>query len=67
MIRALGAGPKVALVVGDRPLLRSHRAQCRGTVLPSHPAAGLKGCGIDPGPALFVKYCRVGASSHVRG
>ena len=27
--------------------------------------AGLKGYGIDPGPTLFVKYCRVGASDHI--
>ena len=27
--------------------------------------AGLKTFGIDPGPALFVKYCRVGASDHI--
>ena len=27
--------------------------------------AGLKSFGIDAGPTLFVKYCRVGASDHI--
>ena len=27
--------------------------------------AGLKSYGIDAGPTLFVKYCRVGASDHI--
>ena len=27
--------------------------------------AGLKSYGIEAGPTLFVKYCRVGASDHI--
>ena len=60
---ALGQKPKVALVVGDglsSAAIEANAADCMEAI-----RAGLKGCGIDPGPTLFVKYCRVGASDHI--
>ena len=61
--KALGHGPKAALVVGDglsSAAIEANAADCMEAI-----RAGLKGCGIDPGPTLFVKYCRVGASDHI--
>lgn len=61
--KALGAEPKVALVVGDglsSAAIEANAEDCMQAI-----RAGLKGYGIDPGPTLFVKYCRVGASDHI--
>ncbi len=59
----LGQNPKVALVVGDglsSAAIEANAEDCQEAI-----RAGLKNFGIDPGPALFVKYCRVGASDHI--
>ena len=61
--KALGAEPKVALVVGDG--LSSAAIEANAEDCMQANRAGLKGYGIDPGPTLFVKYCRVGASDHI--
>ena len=61
--RTLGASPQVALVVGDglsSAAIEANAADCMEAI-----QAGLKGYGIEPGPVLFVKYCRVGASDHI--
>ena len=61
--KTLGAEPKVALVVGDglsSAAIEANAEDCMQAL-----RAGLKGYGIDPGPTLFVKYCRVGASDHI--
>lgn len=61
--KTLGQNPKVALVVGDglsSAAIEANAADCLEAI-----RAGLKTFGIDPGPALFVKYCRVGASDHI--
>ena len=61
--KTLGAEPKVALVVGDglsSAAIEANAEHCMQAI-----RAGLKGYGIDPGPTLFVKYCRVGASDHI--
>lgn len=61
--KTLGAEPKVALVVGDglsSAAIEANAEDCMQAI-----RAGLKGYGIDPGPTLFVKYCRVGASDHI--
>ena len=61
--KALGAEPKVALVVGDglsSAAIEANAEDCMQAI-----RAGLKGSGIDPGPTLFVKSCRVGASDHI--
>ena len=61
--QTLGQHPKVALVVGDG--LSS--AAIDANVPDCIPAiqAGLKAYGLDSGPVLFVKFCRVGASDHI--
>ena len=61
--KTLGHAPKVALVVGDglsSAAIEANAADCMEAV-----RAGLKNYGIDAGPTLFVKYCRVGASDHI--
>ena len=61
--KTLGHAPKVALVVGDglsSAAIEANAADCMEAI-----RAGLKGYGIDAGPTLFVKYCRVGASDHI--
>lgn len=61
--KTLGQSPKVALVVGDglsSAAIEANAVDCMQAI-----RAGLKSFGIDPGPALFVKYCRVGASDHI--
>lgn len=61
--KTLGDEPKVALVVGDglsSAAIEANAEDCMQAI-----RAGLKGYGIDPGPTLFVKYCRVGASDHI--
>lgn len=61
--KTLGAEPKVALVVGDglsSAAIEANAEDCMQAI-----RAGLKGYGVDPGPTLFVKYCRVGASDHI--
>ena len=59
----LGSNPKVALVIGDglsSAAIEANAADCMEAI-----RAGLKGYGIEAGRALFVKYCRVGASDHI--
>ena len=61
--KTLGQNPKVVLAVGDglsSAAIEANAADCLEAI-----RAGLKTFGIDPGPALFVKYCRVGASDHI--
>ena len=61
--KTLGHAPKVALVVGDglsSAAIEANAADCMEAI-----RAGLKSYGIDAGPTLFVKYCRVGASDHI--
>ena len=61
--KTLGAEPKVALVVGDglsSAAIEANAADCMQAI-----RAGLEAYGIPPGPVLFVKYCRVGASDHI--
>lgn len=61
--KALGQGPKVALVVGDGLSSAAIEANVENCI----PAiqAGLKTFGLSTGPILFIKYCRVGASDHI--
>lgn len=61
--RTFGQSPKVALVVGDglsSAAIEANAADCMEAI-----RGGLTGYGIEPGPVLFVKYCRVGASDHI--
>lgn len=61
--KTLGQSPKVALVIGDglsSAAIEANAKDCLQAV-----RAGLKTFGIEPSPALFVKYCRVGASDHI--
>lgn len=61
--RTVGQSPRVALVVGDglsSAAIEANAPDCMQAI-----QAGLKGLGIEPGPVLFVKYCRVGASDHI--
>ena len=59
----LGQNPKIALVVGDglsSAAIEANAADCLQAI-----QAGLKAYGLEGGPVLFVKYCRVGASDHI--
>ena len=59
----LGQNPKIALVVGDglsSAAIEANAADCLQAI-----RAGLKAYGLEGGPVLFVKYCRVGASDHI--
>ena len=61
--KTLGTSPKVALVVGDglsSAAIEANAADCLQAI-----RAGLKAYGLEAGPVLFVKYCRVGASDHI--
>ena len=61
--QTLGQSPRVALVVGDglsSAAIEANAADCMQAI-----QAGLKGYGIQSGPVLFVKYCRVGAGDHI--
>ena len=61
--KTLGQSPKVALVVGDglsSAAIEANAADCLQAI-----QAGLKTHGLEAGPVLFVKYCRVGASDHI--
>lgn len=61
--KTLGVNPKIALVVGDGLSSAAIEANAENCI----PAiqAGLKSVGLETGPVLFVKYCRVGASDHI--
>lgn len=61
--KTLGQNPKVALVVGDGLSSAAIEANVQDCI----PAigAGLKTYGLEAGPILFIKYCRVGASDHI--
>lgn len=61
--KTLGQSPKIALVIGDglsSAAIEANAVDCAEAI-----RAGLKTYGLDAGPALFVKYCRVGASDHI--
>ena len=61
--KTLGQNPRVALVVGDglsSAAIEANAADCISAI-----QAGLKSYGLESGPVLFVKYCRVGASGHI--
>lgn len=61
--QTLGQRPKVALVVGDglsSAAIEANVADCIPAI-----QAGLKAYGLESGPVLFVKFCRVGASDHI--
>ena len=61
--QTLGQSPKVALVVGDglsSAAIEANAADCMKAI-----QAGLKSLGIETGPVLFVKFCRVGGSDHI--
>ncbi len=61
--KTFGREPRVALVVGDglsSAAIEANAPDCIEAI-----RAGLKAYGIEPGPVLFVKYCRVGASDHI--
>lgn len=61
--KTLGQSPKIALVVGDglsSAAVETNAEDCLEAI-----RAGLKAYGLEAGPALFVKYCRVGASDHI--
>ena len=61
--KTFGDAPRAALVVGDglsSADIEANAPDCMQAI-----RAGLEGYGIPPGPVLFVKYCRVGASDHI--
>lgn len=61
--QTLGQHPKVVLVVGDglsSAAIEANAADCMQAI-----QAGLKTYGLESGPVLFVKFCRVGASDHI--
>ena len=61
--KTFGQGPKVALVVGDglsSAAIEANAPDCMQAI-----RSGLESYGIQPGPVLFVKYCRVGAGDHI--
>ena len=61
--KTLGDRLKVALVVGDglsSAAVEANAADCLAAI-----RQGLKSYHIDCGPALFVTFCRVGASDHI--
>ena len=60
--KALGRSPKLALVVGDglsSAAIEANAVDCLQAI-----RAGLKAYGLESGPVLYVKYCRVGPSDH---
>ncbi|WP_297210438.1 ethanolamine ammonia-lyase subunit EutC [uncultured Flavonifractor sp.] len=61
--KTFGRSPKIALVVGDglsSAAIEANAVDCLQAV-----RAGLKAYGLEGGPVLYVKYCRVGASDHI--
>lgn len=61
--QTLGQSPRVALVVGDglsSAAIEANAEDCIEAI-----KAGLKSFGLETGPVLFIKYCRVGASDHI--
>ena len=61
--KTFGHSPKIALVVGDglsSAAIEANAVDCLQAV-----RAGLKTYGLEGGPVLYVKYCRVGASDHI--
>lgn len=61
--KTLGERPKVALVIGDglsSAAIEANAKDCLAAI-----RAGLQNFGIEAGNALFVQYCRVGASDHI--
>lgn len=61
--QALGQAPKVVLAVGDglsSAAIEANAADCVAAI-----RAGLQTWGLEAGPTLFIKFCRVGASDHI--
>lgn len=61
--KTFGQNPKIALVVGDglsSAAIEANAVDCLQAI-----RAGLKAYGLEGGPVLYVKYCRVGASDHI--
>ena len=61
--KTFGQDPKIALVVGDglsSAAIEANAVDCLQAV-----RAGLKAYGLEGGPVLYVKYCRVGASDQI--
>ena len=61
--KTFGSNPKIALVVGDglsSAAIEANAVDCLQAI-----RAGLKAYGLEGGPVLYVKYCRVGASDHI--
>lgn len=53
----------MALVVGDglsSAAIEANALDCLEAI-----KGGLKAYGLEAGPALFIKFCRVGASDHI--
>ena len=61
--KTLGQNPKVVLAVGDG--LSSAAIEANAVDCIQAAQAGLKTYGLESGPVLFIKYCRVGASDHI--
>ena len=61
--KTLGQNPKVVLAVGDG--LSSAAIEANAVDCIQAARAGLKTYGLESGPVLFIKYCRVGASDHI--
>ena len=61
--KAISGSPRVVIVVGDglsSAAILANAADCMAAI-----RDGLKLKGIDPGKAVFVRYCRVGAGDAV--
>lgn len=62
-IRRVCTGQRVVLVIGDglsSAAVTANAPDCAAAI-----RQGLAACGIETGPGLFVRYCRVGASDHI--
>lgn len=58
-----GENPRVLLVIGDglsSAAVEKNAPDCAAAI-----RQGLKNRGIEPGPSLFIQYCRVGAMDHI--
>ncbi|MCD8004510.1 MAG: ethanolamine ammonia-lyase subunit EutC [Oscillospiraceae bacterium] len=63
LCQALGENPQVVLAVGDglsSAAIEANAADCVAAI-----RAGLQTWGLEAGPTLFIKFCRVGASDHI--
>lgn len=63
LIREVFSGQRILLVVGDglsSAAITQNAMECLRAI-----RQGLKAQGLDTGKAIFVRYCRVGASDHL--